>query len=99
MRKKTPERVQIAVIGGSGLYAIPGVADVQELRVPTPFGVPSDKISVGRLSGVRCSPRGAPSPRTPVPIPDTPASAVVRGPRGEWWGRNNVCIPRSFRDA
>ncbi|MBP9128279.1 MAG: S-methyl-5'-thioadenosine phosphorylase [Elusimicrobia bacterium] len=55
MRKKTPERVQIAVIGGSGLYAIPGVEDVQELRVPTPFGVPSDKISVGRLSGVRCA--------------------------------------------
>jgi 5'-methylthioadenosine phosphorylase len=39
----------LAVIGGSGLYDIPGLADVQEIRVDTPFGAPSDAIVRGRL--------------------------------------------------
>lgn len=43
----------IGVIGGSGIYEMEGVADVQELEIDTPFGDPSDKIVVGRLSGVR----------------------------------------------
>lgn len=55
MRKKTNERVRIAVIGGSGVYSIPGVEEVREVRVATPFGLPSDKISVGRLAGVLCA--------------------------------------------
>jgi 5'-methylthioadenosine phosphorylase len=39
----------LAVIGGSGLYDIPGLTDVQETRVETPFGPPSDAIVRGRL--------------------------------------------------
>ncbi len=41
------------VIGGSGLYELPGLADVERVRVRTPFGDPSDEIVVGRLGGVR----------------------------------------------
>jgi 5'-methylthioadenosine phosphorylase len=57
MAKKTslPEPVKIAVIGGSGLYEIPGIEDLKEVRVKTPFGDPSDALMVGRLEGVRCA--------------------------------------------
>ncbi len=45
--------VKIAVMGGSGLYQMEGLADVEELVVDTPFGSPSDPIVVGSLAGVR----------------------------------------------
>ena len=45
--------VKIGVIGGSGLYGIEGMKDVQECDVKTPFGEPSDTIHVGTLEGVR----------------------------------------------
>ena len=41
--------VKIAIIGGSGLYTMPGLTDSRELRVKTPFGDPSDAIVVGTL--------------------------------------------------
>jgi 5'-methylthioadenosine phosphorylase len=47
--------VKIAVIGGSGLYDIPGIEGLSGVRVKTPFGDPSDEIMVGTLSGVRCA--------------------------------------------
>ncbi len=43
---------RVAVIGGSGLYQMDGLTDVQEVRPQTPFGDPSDAIVVGRLEGV-----------------------------------------------
>jgi 5'-methylthioadenosine phosphorylase len=39
----------LAVLGGSGLYDIPGLADLEEVPVQTPFGPPSDAIVRGRL--------------------------------------------------
>jgi 5'-methylthioadenosine phosphorylase len=39
------------VIGGSGLYQIEGLQNVRELEVKTPFGKPSDKLILGKLSG------------------------------------------------
>jgi 5'-methylthioadenosine phosphorylase len=39
----------IGIIGGSGLYAMEGLADVREVRVDTPFGPPSDAVVHGRL--------------------------------------------------
>jgi 5'-methylthioadenosine phosphorylase len=39
----------IGVIGGSGLYELPGMTDVRWRRVRTPFGDPSDEYCVGRL--------------------------------------------------
>ncbi len=44
--------VKVAVIGGSGLYDMEGLADVEEVDINTPFGTPSDTIIVGRLEGV-----------------------------------------------
>jgi 5'-methylthioadenosine phosphorylase len=49
------EPVTFAVIGGSGLYEMEGVQDLEEVRVKTPFGDPSDAIVTGRLEGVRCA--------------------------------------------
>ena len=43
----------IGVIGGSGLYQMDGLTDVQEVQIETPFGAPSDTISIGTLEGVR----------------------------------------------
>ncbi len=42
---------RIAVIGGTGLYKMEGVSDIQEIRLDTPFGPPSDAIVLGRLAG------------------------------------------------
>lgn len=44
---------QIGIIGGSGLYQMPELKDVEEVRVETPFGSPSDAFIVGTLEGVR----------------------------------------------
>ncbi len=42
---------QIGIIGGSGLYSMPGFEAQQEVEVDTPWGAPSDKYVVGRLGG------------------------------------------------
>jgi 5'-methylthioadenosine phosphorylase len=39
----------IGIIGGSGLYELPGMTDVRWRRVRTPFGDPSDEFCVGRV--------------------------------------------------
>ena len=47
------DSAKIAVIGGSGLYDIEGLEDVQEHVIDTPFGSPSDAIRIGTLNGRR----------------------------------------------
>src|SRR3954463_9882415 len=44
---------KIGIIGGSGLYQMPELKDVEEVSVETPFGKPSDAFIVGTLEGVR----------------------------------------------
>ena len=39
----------LGIIGGSGLYELEGLSNVEEVRVDTPFGAPSDAIVRGRL--------------------------------------------------
>ncbi len=46
------EKVNIGIIGGSGLYQMPELQNVREQRVETPFGDPSDAFVVGELGGV-----------------------------------------------
>src|SRR5579871_6135076 len=41
----------IGIIGGSGLYAMPGFEEAEEELVDTPWGRPSDVYHVGRLCG------------------------------------------------
>jgi len=43
----------IGVIGGSGLYEIEGLTDIEEVKVETPFGDPSDLYITGVLNGVK----------------------------------------------
>ena len=43
----------LAVIGGSGLYRIPGLKQVQEHKLETPFGSPSGPIVEGEIAGQR----------------------------------------------
>ena len=47
------ETVKIAVIGGSGLYNMPAITDVETREFETPFGKPSGAIRIGSLSGKR----------------------------------------------
>ena len=42
----------IGVIGGSGLYRMEGMTDVEEVKLQTPFGAPSDAIGIGKVAGV-----------------------------------------------
>ncbi len=50
---RNSEAVRVGVIGGSGLYSMPGLENARELRVKTPFGDPSDAFVVGTLEGKR----------------------------------------------
>ena len=44
---------EIAFIGGSGLYDIDGLTDAEQVTIDTPFGPPSDAVTVGTLEGRR----------------------------------------------
>ena len=45
-------QAKIGVIGGSGLYRMESMTEVEEVAVQTPFGDPSDRITVGKVEGV-----------------------------------------------
>lgn len=45
--------IDLAVLGGSGFYDMPGLSDVTEIVIDTPFGAPSDAVRVGTLAGRR----------------------------------------------
>ena len=45
-------QAKIGVIGGTGLYDIEGMTEVEEVNINTPFGKPSDAITIGNLEGV-----------------------------------------------
>lgn len=47
------EKASIGIIGGSGLYQMSGLTDIQPLEIETPFGKPSGEIVLGTLEGVR----------------------------------------------
>src|SRR5579863_81444 len=48
-----PGGAEIGIMGGSGLYSMPGLTNTKEVRVKTPFGDPSDVIVTGILEGKR----------------------------------------------
>ncbi len=41
----------LGIIGGSGLYDLPGLTDVKEMVIDTPFGLPSSPVMTGTLGG------------------------------------------------
>ena len=44
--------VKIGIIGGSGLYKMGIIKNTEEISIDTPFGKPSDKITIGKIGGV-----------------------------------------------
>jgi 5'-methylthioadenosine phosphorylase len=52
-RTSPGDAVTIGIIGGSGLYSMPGLTNTREVHVKTPFGDPSDAFVVGTLEGRR----------------------------------------------
>ena len=54
-RKSLPKSspIRIGILGGSGLYTMPGLSDTREISMRTPFGDPSDAFAVGTLEGHR----------------------------------------------
>ncbi len=45
--------IKIGIVGGSGLYDMDGLTDVEEVNVGTPFGAPSDAFRTGSIGGHR----------------------------------------------
>jgi len=46
-------QAKIGVIGGTGLYDVEGLTDIEKVSLDTPFGKPSDTITIGTLEGQR----------------------------------------------
>jgi len=44
-------KAEIGIIGGSGLYSMPGLTNIREVKLKTPFGNPSDAYVLGTLEG------------------------------------------------
>ncbi len=44
-------QAEIGIIGGSGLYSMPGLTGIEEIKQHTPFGDPSDAFVLGKLEG------------------------------------------------
>ena len=45
-------QVKVGVLGGTGLYDMEGLSNVRELTLTTPYGNPSDTITIGELDGI-----------------------------------------------
>jgi 5'-methylthioadenosine phosphorylase len=45
--------IDVGIIGGSGLYAMEGLAVIEERTIATPFGDPSDPYVIGEIDGIR----------------------------------------------
>ena len=64
--------VKTGIIGGSGLYQMPELVDIEEIQIETPFGRPSDALILGTLEGERVAflPRHGRGHRfTPTEVP------------------------------
>ena len=46
------EKIKIGIIGGSGVDQIPGIKNVSKIEVKTPFGAPSDCLTVGAVENI-----------------------------------------------
>jgi 5'-methylthioadenosine phosphorylase len=50
-QEQSLQQAEIGIIGGSGLYTMPGFSDVHQVSLDTPFGSPSDPYMLGTLEG------------------------------------------------
>ena len=49
------QKARVGIIGGSGLYHLEGMTQVKEVSIKTPFGDPSDVITLGNIGGVQAA--------------------------------------------
>jgi 5'-methylthioadenosine phosphorylase len=80
-------QAKIGVIGGSGLYDIEGLTDIEEVNPDTPFGKPSDAITIGRLggTGIAFLPRHGKGHRiSPTEVPYRANIYALKGLGVEW---------------
>ncbi len=76
------EPVTLGVIGGSGLYEMDGLTDISEVTPSTPFGEPSDAITLATLAGHRIAflPRHGRGHRLlPTEVPSRANIAALKG--------------------
>jgi 5'-methylthioadenosine phosphorylase len=52
-REHSLQQAEIGIIGGSGLYSMPGLTQIRQKKISTPFGAPSDAYVLGILEGRR----------------------------------------------
>ena len=110
-----PPQAEIGIIGGSGLYSMPGLTDIHEQKIETPFGDPSDPLVFGTLEGRKVvflarhgkghrilppSSTSAPT-STPSRPPALPPSSLVSavGSLKEEHKPTDFVIPDQFIDA
>jgi len=107
-------RVRFGIIGGSGLYQMPELTSVEEVKVSTPFGDPSDAFVIGTLEGERVAflPRHGVGHRyTPTEVPyraniyamkllgvERILSASAVGSLQEQYAPLDMVIPNQFFD-
>src|SRR6188474_345688 len=107
-------QVRFGIIGGSGLYQMPELSNVEEIKVETPFGDPSDAFIVGTLEGQRVAflPRHGRGHRlTPTEVPfraniygmkllgvERILSASAVGSLQEQYAPTDMVIPDQFFD-
>ncbi len=65
-------QAKIGVIGGTGLYQIEGMTDIEEINLDTPFGKPSDSLIIGKLNGCKHRLLAPPWPRPSHPARRSP---------------------------
>jgi 5'-methylthioadenosine phosphorylase len=53
LAKASKNTAEIGIIGGSGLYSMPGIQNAREVHVKTPFGEPSDAFILGNVESRR----------------------------------------------
>src|SRR5689334_8028771 len=81
------QRGRLGVIGGSGLYAMEGLTNVEEVMPQTPFGAPSDAILTGMLGEqpVAFLPRHGPGHRiSPTEVPSRANIYALKSLGVEW---------------
>src|SRR5918997_5550471 len=105
---------RVGIIGGSGLYQMPELKEIEEISVDTPFGPPSDSFIVGTLEGERVAflPRHGRGHRlTPTELPfraniyamkllgaESILSASAVGSLQEKYAPLDMIIPSQFFD-
>jgi len=50
---ETTNQIALGILGGSGLYEMDGLENIERIAIDTPFGMPSSDIMVGTLEGLR----------------------------------------------